>query len=220
MEPQTTVCVPAEDGIDVYCSNQWPDLVNIAVSEFLGIPENSINMELRRLGGAYGAKISRASQIACACALATHLTHRPVRFVMTIESNMITIGKRYALVSEYQIEVDDNGKIQKLINNYSEDGGCSSNEPPQMGTTYMFKNCYESDSWTVKSQMAITDAPSHTWCRAPGTTEGIAMIEHMMEHIANVTGKDPIDVRLANMNADNEIRKMIPKFLEETGMFK
>lgn len=215
MEPQTTICVPAEDGINVYSSTQWPDIVNIAVSEFLNIPENSINMAIRRLGGGYGGKVTRASQIACACALGTHLTHRPVRFVMTIESNMTTIGKRFALVSEYEIDVDDNGRIQKLINNFSEDSGCSQNDDVQMYTTIMFKNCYESDSWTVKSQSAITDAPSHTACRAPGTTEGIAMIEHMMEHIAYVTGKDPIDVRLANMNADNEIRKLIPKFLED-----
>lgn len=219
MEPQTTVCVPIEDGINVYSSNQWPDLIHIAVSELLDIPESQINLSMRRMGGGYGGKISRAAQIACACALATHITHRPVRFVMTIESNMTTIGKRYAVVSEYDIEVDDDGRIQRLTNDFAEDGGCSLNETPQFGTVECFKNCYASSSWTVKSQTALTDAPSHTWCRAPGTTEGIGMIENMMEHIAQVTGRDSIAVRLANLEANSEMHHLIPDFLKDVGKF-
>lgn len=219
MEPQTTVCIPIEDGLDVYSATQWTDLSHAAISECLNIPQSSINMSVRRLGGAYGAKISRSVQIACACALGTFITKRPVRFVMTIEANMTIIGKRLAVMSEYDIDVDDNGKIQKLTNNFAEDYGCSPNEPVAMFTPGCFKNCYISDSWTVNSQMALTDSPSHTWCRAPGSVEGIAMIENIMEHIARVTGKDPIDVRLANISEDNDIHKLMPDFLKQTGKF-
>lgn len=57
-------------------------------------------------------------------------------------------------------------------------------------------------SWTGKAYEARTDLPSNTFCRAPGSTEGIAMTEHIMEHIARVTKKDPIQVKLSNMSAD------------------
>ncbi|KAJ6644053.1 Xanthine dehydrogenase [Pseudolycoriella hygida] len=220
METQTTCCVPAEDGMDVYSSTQWMDYTHIAVAECLKVPENSINMVVRRLGGGYGGKISRGSQIACACALACHLTHRPVRFVMTIESNMTTIGKRFALINEYVIEVDDNGKIQKLKNNFAQDYGCSLNDSVEIFVTELFNNCYLTDTWDSKGQMVRTDAPSHTWCRAPGTTEGMAMIENIMEHISREVGKDRMSVRLANMRDDSKIKTMLPGFLKDAGKLK
>jgi xanthine dehydrogenase/oxidase len=129
MEPQSCVVVPIEDGLDVYSSTQWMDLTQIAIADTLAIPNNVINMNVRRLGGGYGGKISRASQLACAAAVATHHLNRPVRLIMTIEANMNIVGKRYACINDYEIEVDDNGKVQKLVNDYVEDSGCSPNEP-------------------------------------------------------------------------------------------
>lgn len=41
METQQCVCVPSEDGIDVYSSSQWTDHAHVAVSEFLNEPQNT-----------------------------------------------------------------------------------------------------------------------------------------------------------------------------------
>lgn len=128
METQTCLCIPIEDGMDVYSATQWMDLVQIAIAELIDVPNNVINMNVRRLGGGYGGKATRSIQPACAAALAAHLLNRPVRFVMTIEANMDIIGKRYACINDYEGEFDDNGKIQRLVNDYVEDAGCSPNE--------------------------------------------------------------------------------------------
>lgn len=62
-----------------------------------------INVNIRRLGGGYGSKISRCSQIASACAVAASVLNRTVRFVLPIETNMSAIGKRVPCSSDYEV---------------------------------------------------------------------------------------------------------------------
>jgi xanthine dehydrogenase/oxidase len=212
LETQTSLCIPIEDGIDVYSSTQWMDLTQIAIAEMLNIRINSINMNVRRLGGAFGAKISRASQIACATALASHKLNKPVRFVMSLEANMNIVGKRYPCMNEYQVKTDDNGKILRLHNDYVEDYGCSFNEPAYL-TTEFFDNCYDGSAFDVVARKAKTDTSSNTWCRGPGTLEGVSMIENIMEHIARKVNKDPVDVRMSNIPANSEIKNILQEFI-------
>lgn len=214
MEPQSCVCLPIEGGFEVYAATQWIDIVQIAISECLKIPENKINMQVRRIGGGFGAKISRANQIHCACALASFLTNRPIRFILPIETNMTTCGKRTSIMSDYEVEFDDNGKIQKLKNTFYEDHGCSDNEPIENFTSLAFANCYNKESYELNVNSVKTDAPSTTWTRSPGTTEAMFMIENIMEHIAVECGKSAESVRLQNIPDDNPLKKMIPDFIK------
>ncbi|XP_050092185.1 xanthine dehydrogenase/oxidase-like [Anopheles aquasalis] len=217
METQTCVCVPIEDGMDVHAATQWIDLCQVAIASMLKVPENSLNFTVRRLGSGYGSKLTRSSQIACACALAAHLTRRPVRFVMTLEANMGSIGKRYGCISNYQLDVDAKGKILRLTNNFMQDYGSNLNENIVDDAKKTFGLSYNSSSWVVEGKAVLTDSPANTWMRGPGTTEGMAMIETIMEHIAWETGVDPMDVRLLNMQESNELRQLLPEFRQDVG---
>nr|CAD7401854.1 unnamed protein product [Timema cristinae] len=169
-----------------------------------------ININVRRLGGAYGAKISRSCQIATACAVAAHTLNKPVRIVMKLETNMESLGKRNDVATDYEVGVDDDGKIQYLKADFYENNGSSMNEPLVESSIEHLHSCYDSSTWSVMGKGVRTDLPSMTYCRAPGSTEGIGFIENVMEHIAKVVNKDPIEVRLKNMPEEtNPIAEMI-----------
>nr|XP_031846555.1 xanthine dehydrogenase 1-like isoform X1 [Nomia melanderi]XP_031846556.1 xanthine dehydrogenase 1-like isoform X1 [Nomia melanderi]XP_031846557.1 xanthine dehydrogenase 1-like isoform X1 [Nomia melanderi]XP_031846559.1 xanthine dehydrogenase 1-like isoform X1 [Nomia melanderi]XP_031846560.1 xanthine dehydrogenase 1-like isoform X1 [Nomia melanderi] len=204
MEPQSCVCVPIEDGLDVYPATQWIDLAQTAISECLDVPSNSININVRRLGGGYGGKLSRTTQVVCACALVSYKLNRPARLIMSIESNMKAIGKRFDTRQEYEVGVDDNGRIQYLNSKSWGNAGSSFNEPHAFLTLEHMESGYDTSTWTCYGYEARTDLPSNTYCRAPSSTEGVGMIENIMEHIARVVGKDPVEVRLLNMDPDQK----------------
>lgn len=46
-----------------------------------------------------------------------------------------------------------------------------------------------------------------------GSTEGVAMVENIMENIARVIHADPIEVRISNMNADD--KKILLPMIDE-----
>ncbi|KAH8292276.1 hypothetical protein KR054_008034, partial [Drosophila jambulina] len=217
MEPQTTVAIPFEDGLKVYSSTQWMDHTQSVIAHMLQVKAKDVQLQVRRLGGGYGAKISRGNQVACAASLVAYKLNRPVRFVQSLESMMDCNGKRWACRSDYQCHVKSNGKIVGLNNDFFEDAGWSPNESPVDGhssTTAI--NCYDltGDNFKNKGNAVLTDAPSSTWCRAPGTVEAIAMMENIIEHVAFAVQKDPAEVRLANISSENKISELLPQFLK------
>lgn len=64
-----------------------------------------INLMAPRCGGAYGLKLTRSNHIACACALVTHLMHRPCRFVLSIQASLRMIGKRFPCTRDFEVSL-------------------------------------------------------------------------------------------------------------------
>ncbi|KYN05924.1 PREDICTED: xanthine dehydrogenase/oxidase-like [Cyphomyrmex costatus] len=219
METQSCVCVPVENGMEVYPSSQWMDLIQVSIADCLNVSNNRISVHVRRLGGSYGSKISRNVQISCACALVCHKLNRPARFIMTIESNMLSIGKRCPTHHEYEIGVDNDGVIQYLNSEHWSNCGSSFNESQvNVVASFMKSSCYLTDTWTFKGIDVKTNLPSNTFCWASGSTAAIAIIENIMEFIARLMIKDPIKIRLANMNDVDKsvLENMIKDMLDKT----
>ncbi|EDW80734.1 uncharacterized protein Dwil_GK11684 [Drosophila willistoni] len=219
MEPQTTIVVPGDQGLDVWCSTQWMDVTQDNIARMLSWDGNAVQLQVRRVGGGYGAKVSRCNQVACAAALVAFKLNRPARFVQTIESMMECNGKRFACRSDYEFRVRASGSIALLTNNYYEDAGCTLNENVvDFLTLPALKNVYNltDSNFKPKGSAIVTDAASSTFCRAPGTAEAIAMTETALEHIAFACKLDPADVRLVNLRPGTKMVQLLPRFIAST----
>ncbi|CAG9788136.1 unnamed protein product [Diatraea saccharalis] len=171
-----------------------------------------VNVIVRRVGGGYGGKITRSCQIACAAALVAHLQGKICRFILPLETSMMIIGKRLPTSCNFEVGVNKEGEIQYLKNKFYQDNGCAPNETISPITVNHFRNCYDTRRWYIEANSVHTDTPSNTWCRAPSSTEGLAMIENIIERIAYNMGLDPLQVRLINMAKENN---PIPEILEQ-----
>ncbi|CAL8096700.1 unnamed protein product [Orchesella dallaii] len=198
METQTVVCHPREDGIDVHCCTQWIDHTQNTIATVLNIPTNSINMQVRRVGGGFGGKISRTTFVATAAAVATWVTRRPCRIVLDLETNMTMIGKRLPYQIPYEVGFDENGRIGSLKAEFICDTGYSVNDPDCFVAIMHVQNVYKAAGWEVITSYVPTNTASNTACRAPGSVSGVALMEWIMERIAYTLKKDPVEVRQAN----------------------
>ncbi|XP_049874984.1 uncharacterized protein LOC126373065 [Pectinophora gossypiella] len=210
---ETLVCVskPIEEGLEVHAATQWMDGVQQMTAEALNMDVNRIDVHVRRLGGAYGIKISRASQAAVACSLVAKKLNRPCRFIQSLTTNMRAVGKRLPCSRDFEVGVSKTGEIQYVNYDLYEDNGFIVNEPLALFTLDIYNNCYNNARWNFRCFNTLTDTAKNTWCRSPGTLEAIAMAEILMEQISYEMSLDPIAVRLANLDETKygEMRTMV-----------
>ncbi|XP_026330989.1 indole-3-acetaldehyde oxidase-like [Hyposmocoma kahamanoa] len=215
LETQSCHCEPTERGLRLRSATQWPDRVQQAVAGVLRLRAADVQVETRHVGGAYGGKASRSALAACACALAAARLGRPARLALPLRDGLRALGKRGEFEATYSLGADAAGRLQRLDVEYYCDCGCSFNESP-VGAVKMIvvlRSLYASDTFQLKGYSVRTDKPSNTWCRAPGTAEGTALMEHIMERIALATGRDPFEVRLANLApAHDDMRDVVAAF--------
>lgn len=108
----------------------------------------------------------RNSQVSTAAALAAYKTQRPVRMSLPLTHNMTAIGKRYPCYTQYEVGVDDNGKIQYLEADIYSDIGIGGNEPCPFIDS--FENVYDTDTWHFSTYLVNTDTHANCYTRAPG----------------------------------------------------
>ncbi|XP_049875311.1 uncharacterized protein LOC126373277 [Pectinophora gossypiella] len=204
LEPITSVVIPVDEGLEVHDATQWMDVTQAGIAQCLGIKESDVVVKVRRLGGGFGGKLTPSTLAVTACALVAKTLDRPCRFILPMKTNMAIGGKRLPGQYEYEVGVDDVGKIQYLNASMVEDKGATQNDNTLDYTINGFKNCYNYDCFSVKTATIKTDLPTNTFMRAPGNAQGIASIEYIMEHIAHTLKKDVDDVRMINLRSESK----------------
>ncbi|KAK4872289.1 hypothetical protein RN001_016413 [Aquatica leii] len=213
METQCCFVIPDEDGLTLFPATQCTSMVQTAVAKALNLPLNKLNISVRRLGGAYGSKISRSGLTACAASLAAYKLQKPVKMWLPFTTNMNVIGKRCPVSMDYEVQVDEKGCIQMLdASIYTDMGSFGGNENLSKEILHFFLYDFNNDTWNVKMYSAKTDTPTNTWCRAPGTTEGIVTAMSIMNHISSSLNIDVIQIYKANF--DNK-QPNLSKYLDD-----
>jgi xanthine dehydrogenase large subunit len=207
LEGQVAIAVPQEDrDILVYSSTQHPSEVQQLIAAMLGVPSNAITVEVRRMGGAFGGKETQAALPAAIAALAAAKLRRPVKLCLDRDDDMILTGKRHDFEIQYDVGFDDDGVLEGVEFVQSARCGYSTDLSLAICDRAMFHadNAYFLNNATIASHRYRTHTVSNTAFRGFGGPQGMMGIERVMDAIAHALGKDPLDVRKANLYGKRE----------------
>ena len=202
LEGQVALALPQEDGdMLVHSSTQHPSEVQKLVAKVLGRPSAAVTVEVRRMGGGFGGKETQAAQAACIAALLADQTHRPVKVCLDRDDDMVMTGKRHDFTVRYDVGFDRNGILDAVRFDYLARCGMSPDLSAAIVDRALFHadNAYYLKNAQISGYPCKTNTVSNTAFRGFGGPQGMMGIEHVIDEIARTLGKDPLEVRLANL---------------------
>jgi len=204
LEGQVALAVPGEDdAVLVYSSTQHPSEVQHIVARVLALPDSFVTCRVRRMGGGFGGKETQATQWAVIAALAARVTDRPCKLRLDRDADMAMTGKRHDFLVDYAVGYDADGRISAVNLDLDARCGCSADLSIGVVDRAMFHadNSYFLPEFRIHSRRVKTNTVSNTAFRGFGGPQGMLAIERVIDAIAWNLGRDPLDVRKANLYA-------------------
>jgi carbon-monoxide dehydrogenase large subunit len=197
------------DEIVVYASTQTPHTVRVALAETLGIDERRLRVIAPDVGGGFGPKARLYPEEVILAALALELDH-PVRWVEDRNEHLLTAA--HARDHHYKLTAyaDPEGRILGVDTEIIVDAGAYGLWPQgpyqeanmaarTLPGPYMLAN-YRARTFTV----ATNKAPVGPY-RGVGRPGACFAIERTIDEVARAVGRDPVEVRIANMIPSGEM---------------
>jgi xanthine dehydrogenase large subunit len=207
LEGQVSLAVPQDDGgMVVHASTQHPSEIQHIVAEALAVPSAWVRVECRRMGGGFGGKESQPALLAALAAVGARRTGRAVKLRLDRDDDMTITGKRHPFEADWQVGFDDDGRLLALDLVLASDCGYSADlsGPVNDRAVCHVDNAYWLPDLRVRSLRCRTHKASNTAFRGFGGPQGMFVIEEVVDAVARALGRDPLQVRRANLYGRDE----------------
>uniref|UniRef100_A0A8C9WEF3 Aldehyde oxidase 6 n=1 Tax=Scleropages formosus TaxID=113540 RepID=A0A8C9WEF3_SCLFO len=111
METQSMLVVPSGEEKELKVSHRVHLSHIESIAETLGIPSNRVSCHVKRMGGAFGGKVTKTSILASITALAAWKTGQAVRCVLERGDDMLITGARHPVLANYKVGFMNDGRI-------------------------------------------------------------------------------------------------------------
>ena len=207
LETHISVAIPSEgDEMKIHCSSQNPNETQMLTAEVLGVDANEIEVEVRRMGGAFGGKETQSAIYAIWAALLAKSTQKPVKVRLERHIDQNITGKRHPFVTDYKVGFNKDGKIIAAYINFNANGGAYADLSMAILERALFhaENAYYIPNININGTVWLTNIPPNTAFRGFGGPQGIFNIEFVIEKIARKLKKDPTEIQFTNFYGIDE----------------
>jgi len=208
LETQGSYAIPLEHGtIKIFSSTQGPTAVQSTTAKVLGIPMHKIEVEVNRLGGAFGGKEDQATPWAVMTALAVYHLNKAVKLILERHDDVRMTGKRHPYESTFKIGLNKELKILAFEVDYYQNSGAAADLSPAIAERTLF---HATNSYFVKNAKLTvhsckTNLPPNTAFRGFGGPQGMFVIEAAIVKAAKALNVPVHKIQEANLLQENDV---------------
>jgi xanthine dehydrogenase molybdopterin binding subunit len=207
LETQICLSVPGEGKeIKAYSSTQHPSEAQAIIAEVLGVGKHEVEVECRRMGGAFGGKETSGNHLAAWSALLALKTGRPVKVRLFRDVDQKITGKRHPYLYKYKVGFDKHGKFLAADILHFANGGYATDLSMAILERGMLhaENSYFIPNMKIVGKAMKTNLPSNVAFRGFGAPQGIFCIEYILEKMAMYLKVDAVELRRINFYGIDE----------------
>ena len=202
LETNRARAYPEEGGrMRVASSTQSPYSVQKAVARVLGVAENCVEIDVRRLGGGFGGKEDQATYWAVLAALAAAVVKRPVELVLHRVDDLVMTGKRHPYSADYRLGLKSDGTFVAYEAKLYQNAGAFADLSTAVLERSLFHatNAYFIPHARIYAASCKTNLHPHTAFRGFGGPQSMFVIEAAITAAAEKLGVAPARLQQKNL---------------------
>ncbi len=207
LETQGAYCYLMENGnVMVHSSTQSPTTVQRTIANVLGVPMHEIQVDVFRLGGAFGGKEDQATAWAVMASLACKILRKPVKLSLSRKDDLRMTGKRHPYSADFKIGFSEDLKIQAYEVDFYQNGGAANDLGPAITDRTLFHvtNSYFIPDVKATVYSCKTNLPPNTAFRGFGGPQGMFVIEAAIAKAAFELGIPAHVIQEKNLLKEND----------------
>ena len=207
LETQGAIAIPVEGGgMKIISSTQSPTAVQRVAARILNFPMHKIEVDVLRLGGAFGGKEDQATAWAVMAALASYKLNKPVKLVLERSEDLRMTGKRHPYSADYKIGLTKEGKIIAYEATYFQNAGAVADLSTAIleRTLFHATNSYYIPNVKATGISCRTNLPPNTAFRGFGGPQGMFVIESAIHKAARALKIPAYEIQKKNLIKDGD----------------
>ncbi len=209
LEPQNCFAHVQENQARIIAPTQMPSGASRAVNEVTGIDRENISVEMTRVGGGFGRRLTN-DYVAEAALVSKQAGGLPIQLVWTREDDVQNDFYRPSGMHELKAAIDEQGKITgwthrlASTSKYYRRPGV---EADKMFEAEMYVDDFPAglvDNLRIEWLAVQSGVPRGSW-RAPAHTANAFVVQSFLDEVAHAAGQDPLALRLALYGENREL---------------
>ncbi|MDZ7723607.1 MAG: molybdopterin cofactor-binding domain-containing protein [candidate division KSB1 bacterium] len=207
LETQASLCIPESRGrLRIFAGTQSPSAVQRVTAQVLGLQMHDIQVEVQRLGGAFGGKEDQATPWAVMTALAALNLQKPVKLTLRRGEDMRLTGKRHPYSTDYKLGLDADGCFIAFEATYYQNSGAAADLSTAVMERTLFHatGSYYIPNVRVTGLCCRTHLPPFTAFRGFGAPQAMFVMEAAIAAAAEQLDWPPRTLQQTNLLRKND----------------